>query len=88
MGFHMQMPTWDGKAETLAEYRGEVELLVTGTPPEQRSFLGARLVASLPRNSMARRLAMRLPRTPDKEKEDETGDGQDDNRSIAGRDGP
>ena len=87
VGLHMQMPTWDGKAETLAEYRGEVELLVLGTPSEQRTLLGARPVAALPRNSMARRLAMRLPRTPDKEKEDETGEGQGDNRSIASRDG-
>ena len=30
---------------------------------------------------------MRLPRTPDREKEDETGDGQDDDRSIASRNG-
>ena len=70
MGLHMTLPTWDGRAETLAEYRGEVALLVLGTPVEQRPLLGARLVAALSRNAMARRLAMRLPRTLVKEQGD------------------
>ena len=49
----MALPVWDGKAESLADYRGEVELLVLGTAVDQRSLLGPRLISALPKNSMA-----------------------------------
>ena len=30
-GWRMELPVWDGKAESLEEYAGAVELLVLGT---------------------------------------------------------
>ena len=61
-GWCMELPVWDGKAESLEEYAGAVELLVLGTKVDDRIFLGPQLVAALPHGSSQRKLAMRLPR--------------------------
>lgn len=61
----MNMPSWDGKPETLDAYTEEVELLVLGTGVDQRAFLGPRMVAALPKNSVQRKAAARLSKTPD-----------------------
>eukprot|EP00969_Alexandrium_andersonii_P307018 13572348-Alexandrium_andersonii.AAC.1 len=58
----MTIPIWDGRAETIDTYAGQVELLVLGTPVENRPLLGPRLVAVLPEGSTQQRLALRLPR--------------------------
>ena len=59
----MQIPTWNGKAETLEDYAVAVELLTLGTPAEARPLLGPRLVSALPPGSAQQRHALRLPRT-------------------------
>ena len=53
-GWHMELPVWDGKADSLEEYAG-VELLVLGTKVEDRIFLGPQLVAALSHGSSQRR---------------------------------
>ena len=61
----MNTPSWDGLPETLDAYEEEVELLLLGTPAENRKFLGPRLVSVLPRHSTQRKAAGRLSRVPD-----------------------
>ena len=61
----MNTPSWDGLPETLDAYEEEVELLLLGTPAENRKFLGPRLVSVLPRHSTQRKAAGRLSRTPE-----------------------
>ena len=66
----MRLPVWDGRAETLEEYVGTVELLVLGTHADSRVLLGTRLVAARPHGSAQRKLAVRLPST--------TGESEDE----------
>ena len=65
----MEVPIWDGDAETLDAYQKEVELLLLGIAEGGRTDLGPRLVLALPRRSTLRKVAARLSRDP----EDESG---------------
>ena len=80
-GWRMELPVWDGKAESLEEYAGNVELLVLGTKVDDRIFLGPQLVAALPHGSSQRKLAMRLPRD-DSDSESIATKAEGDDRQV------
>jgi len=71
----MHVPVWDGSPDTLEHYEEEVELLMLGTPVDNRKFLGPRLIQALPKFSMQRKAAARLSRKVDDESGIATDDG-------------